>query len=67
MELKISSHDSMDSRQSQSIIKPVFDKASTSFIFWAVDIGPGSIWNPSRGPSSKISTKFGKSEIKQPP
>src|SRR4051794_39786108 len=40
---------------------PVSASASTSLILSAVLIGPGSIWNPSRGPSSWISTCFGRS------
>src|SRR5580658_5516850 len=40
---------------------PVFASASISLILSAVLIGPGSIWNPSRGPSSWISTCVGRS------
>src|SRR5580700_1892354 len=40
---------------------PVFASASISLILSAVMIGPGSIWNPSRGPSSWTSTCFGRS------
>src|SRR5215469_16733779 len=43
--------------------KPVSASASISLILSAVPIGPGSIWNPSRGPSSWISTCSGKSLI----
>src|SRR5215212_450951 len=41
--------------------KPVSASASISLILSAVPIGPGSIWKPSRGPSSWISTCFGRS------
>src|ERR1700730_7526131 len=40
---------------------PVSASASISLILSAVMIGPGSIWNPSRGPSSWTSTCFGRS------
>src|ERR1700730_13825879 len=40
---------------------PVSASASINLILSAVPIGPGSIWNPSRGPSSWISTCFGRS------
>src|SRR6267378_4292596 len=40
---------------------PVSASASISLTLSAVLIGPGSIWNPSRGPSSWISTCVGKS------
>src|ERR1700736_1746273 len=40
---------------------PVSASASTSLILSAVLIGPGSIWNPSRGPSSWMSTCVGRS------
>src|SRR4051794_4132128 len=40
---------------------PVSASASISLILSAVLIGPGSIWNPSRGPSSWISTCVGRS------
>src|SRR6516165_6929291 len=40
---------------------PVSASASISLILSAVLIGPGSIWNPSRGPSSWISTGCGRS------
>src|ERR1700756_2834643 len=40
---------------------PVSGSASISLILSAVLIGPGSIWNPSRGPSSWMSTCFGRS------
>src|SRR5207302_5132494 len=42
---------------------PVSASASISLILSAVAIGPGSIWNPSRGPSSWISTCVGRSVI----
>src|SRR6516164_4945932 len=41
--------------------KPVSASASISLILSAVLIGPGSIWNPSRGPSSWMSTCVGRS------
>src|SRR5580704_12575966 len=40
---------------------PVSASASINLILSAVLIGPGSIWNPSRGPSSWMSTCFGRS------
>src|SRR6516165_2840180 len=40
---------------------PVSASASISLILSAVLIGPGSIWNPSRGPSSWMSTCVGRS------
>src|SRR5260370_25326067 len=40
---------------------PVSASASISLILSAVPIGPGSIWNPSRGPSSWMSTCVGRS------
>src|SRR5258708_22402108 len=40
---------------------PVSASASISLILSAVLIGPGSIWNPSRGPSSRMSTCVGRS------
>ena len=40
---------------------PVSASASISRILSAVLIGPGSIWKPSRGPSSWISTCVGRS------
>src|SRR5262249_12250525 len=42
---------------------PVCDKASISAILRAVEIGPFSIWKPSRGPSSVMYTDFGRSLI----
>ena len=41
--------------------RPVADSASISATLSAVGIGPGSIWKPSRGPSSAISTRCGRS------
>src|ERR1700730_12838343 len=41
--------------------KPVSASASISLILSVALIGPGSIWNPSRGPSSWISTCVGRS------
>ena len=41
--------------------RPVSASASIRRILSAVLIGPGSIWKPSRGPSSWISTCFGRS------
>src|SRR5258706_12138609 len=46
---------------------PVSASASTSWIFRAVVIGPGSIWKPSRGPSSWISMLLGISDMADPP
>src|SRR3546814_18184098 len=42
---------------------PVSDRASTSATLSSVRIGPGSIWKPSRGPSSLMSTWAGRSDM----
>src|SRR5579872_6814470 len=44
-------------------LTPVCDSASISAIFRSVAITPFSNWKPSRGPSSLISTNFGRSDI----
>src|SRR5436305_12523337 len=47
--------------------RPVSDSASISRTLSAVLIGPGSIWKPSRGPSSWTSTWLGKSVMVRSP
>ena len=47
-------------------LRPVSASASISRILSAVPIGPGSIWKPSRGPSSWMSTWLGRSVICAP-
>ncbi len=42
-------------------VSPVSLRASISSILRAVGMGPGSIWKPSRGPSSAMVTRFGRS------
>src|SRR5262245_21401132 len=47
-------------------LRPVSASASMSLILSAVLMGPGSIWKPSRGPSSWISACVGRSVMVAP-
>src|SRR5262249_30639121 len=51
----------LTNEQTWMCLRPVSASASMSLILSGVLIGPGSIWKPSRGPSSWISACVGRS------